>query len=99
MRQALGAVIFFLFAGAYCTAAIAWSAAVWYLLTTVVHRQPGVRLWSAPLGFFPPNIVFRPTLLTDRGRACRRRFAICLGVFLIALAIGLALSGLARLAS
>ena len=60
MRHALGAVIFFLFAGAYCTAAIAWSAAVWYLLTTVVHRQPGVRLWSATLGFFPLNIVFRP---------------------------------------
>jgi len=43
--------------------------------------------------------VFRPALLTDRGRACRRRFAICLGVFLVAVTIGLALSGLARLAS
>jgi hypothetical protein len=99
MRQALGAAIFFLFAGAYCAAAIAWSGAAWYLFKTVVHRQPGVRLWSATLGFFPLNIVFRPALLTDRGLACRRRFAICLGVFLVAVTIGLALSGLARLAS
>ena len=99
MRQALGAAIFFLFAGAYCTAAIAWSGTAWYLFKTVAHRQPGVRLWSATLGFFPLNIVFRPALLTDRGHACRRRFAICLGVFLVAVTIGLALSGLARLAS
>jgi hypothetical protein len=99
MRQALGAAIFFLFAGAYCTAAIAWSGAAWYLFKTVAHRQPGVRPWSATLGFFPLNIVFRPALLTDRGRACRRRFAMFLGVFLAAVAIGLALSGLARLAS
>jgi hypothetical protein len=99
MRHALGAAILILFASAYCTAAIAWSAAVWYLITTAVHRQPGVRLWSAALGFFPPNIVFRPALLTDHGRACRRRFGMFLGVFLAALAIGLALSGLARLVS
>ena len=99
MRQALGAGIFFLFAGAYCVAAIAWSGAAWYLFKTVVHRQSGVRLWSATLGFFPFNIVFRPALLTARGRACRRRFAMFLGVFLVAVAIGLALSGLARLAS
>jgi len=99
MRQALGAAILLLFAGAYCAAAIAWSGAAWYLCKTVVHRQPGVRLWSATLGFFPLNIVFRPALLTERGRACRRRFAMFLGVFLVAVAIGLALSGLARLAS
>ncbi len=99
MRQALGAAIFFLFAGAYCAAAIAWSGAAWYLFKTVAYRQPGVRLWSATLGFFPLNIVFRPALLTNRGLACRGRFAMFLGVFLAAVAIGLALGGLARLAA
>jgi hypothetical protein len=97
MWHASGLAMLMLFASAYCVAAIAWSAAVFYLFKTVANRHPGVRLWSAALGYIPLNAVFRPDLLTDRGRLYRSRFGISLLVFVGALGAGLALGALARL--
>jgi hypothetical protein len=91
--------LFLLFGAAYSVACIAWFTALSYLFKTVAGRKPGVRLWSPELGYFPPNIVFRSDLLTDRGRVARRLFGRCVLVFLGTLAAGLALSSLARLLS
>jgi hypothetical protein len=97
MRNVFAFAILMLFAGAYCVAAIAWSAAALYLFRTIANRQPGVRLWSAALGYIPLNAVFRPDLLTDRGRLCRRRFGLSVLVFVGALGSGFALGAIARL--
>lgn len=86
-----------LFAVAYCLAAIAWSAAVLYLFKTIANRRPGVRLWGAELGYIPLNAVFRPDLLTDRGRLCRRRFGISALVFIAALGTAFTLGVLTHL--
>jgi len=86
-----------LFAVTYCVAAIAWSVATLYLFKTLANRQPGVRLWSAELGYIPLNAIFRPELLTNRGRLCRRRFGLSLLVFVGALGAGLALGALVHL--
>ncbi len=97
MGPALGFAILIGLASVYTVATVAWLAAGYCLLKTMANRRPGVRLWSARVGFFPPNIVFRPDLLTDRGRFFRRRFAQAGLVFSAALAAGLALHGLVRL--
>jgi hypothetical protein len=96
MRPALDVAMLILFATAYSAAAIAWSVAAVYLFMTLANRRPGVRLWTAALGYIPLNIVFRPDLLTDRGRLCRRRFGNAALGFAIAVGTGVALSGLAR---
>jgi hypothetical protein len=96
MRHALDLAILILFATAYSAAAIAWSVAAVYLFRTIANRRPGVRLWSAALGFVPLNIVFRPDLLTDRGQLYRRRFGKAAFFFAIAVGTGFALSGLLR---
>jgi hypothetical protein len=97
VRYALGLTLLILYGSAYSVTAIAWVAAVYYLFKTIANRQPGVRLWNAALGYIPLNIVFRPDILTERGRVCRRRFGVSLLVFVGALGIGLALGGVARL--
>ncbi len=97
MWHPLGLAILLLYGSAYCAAAIAWLAAVSYLVRTVANRKPGVRLWSAGLGYIPLNLVFRPDLLTERGQLWRRRFGRSVLVFVGALAAGVALTGLAAL--
>jgi hypothetical protein len=96
MRHALDLAILILFATAYSAAAIAWSVAAVYLFRTMAHRHPDVRLWSAALGYVPLNIVFRPDLLTDRGKLYRRRFGKAALCFAVAVGTGFALSGLLR---
>ena len=86
-----------LYGSAYSVTAIAWLAAVYYLFKTITNRQPGVPLWNAALGYIPLNIVFRPDILTDRGRLCRRRFGVSLLVFVGALGAGIAIGLVARL--
>jgi hypothetical protein len=97
MPNALGFAILILFGSVYTVATVAWLAAAYCLLKTIANRRPEVLLWSAPLGFFPPNIVFRPDLLTDRGRYFRRRFGQAGFVFAAAVATGLVLHGLVRM--
>jgi hypothetical protein len=97
VSNAFGFGILMLFAVTYCVAAIAWSVAAFYLFKTIANRQPGVRLWSAHLGYIPLNAIFRPDLLTSRGRLCRRRFGLSLLVFVGALGAGLALGALVHL--
>ena len=99
MRHALGFAILILFGSVYTVATMAWLAAAYCLLKTIANRRSEVLLWSAPLGFFPPNIVFRPDMLTDRGQFFRRRFGQAALVFAAAVATGLALHGLVRLLS
>lgn len=99
MQRTLGFAILILFGSVYTVATIAWLAAVYSLFKTIANRRSDVLLWSAPLGFFPPNIVFRPDLLTDRGQFFRRRFGQAALVFAAAVATGLALDGLVRMLS
>lgn len=99
MRAAIGFAFLAAVGSVYTVATVAWLAAAFFLIKTVTNRRSGVRLWSAPLAFFPPNIVFRPDLLTERGQAFRRRFGYATLVFVVAVATGVALSGLARLLS
>lgn len=97
MGDVLGLAIVTLFAGAYCAAAIAWLAGAILLVRTLAHRRPGVRLWSRELLYVPLTLVFRPALLTDRGRLCRSQLGWALLAFVGALGTGLALGGLMRL--
>jgi hypothetical protein len=99
MTHAVGFALFLLFGTAYCLACIAWFVALSYLFKAVTMRRPGVALWNPELGYFPPNIVFRADLLTDRGRLARQQCGQWVLIFLGALAAGLALSTLARLLS
>ena len=99
MRPALGFAILILLGSAYTVATMAWLAAAYCLLKTIANRRPEVLLWSAPLGFFPPNLVFRPDLLTDRGRFFRRRLGQAGLVFAAAVTTGLVLHGLVRMLS
>src|SRR5512139_2786780 len=97
MPNALGFAILILFGSVYTVATVAWLAAAYYLFKTIANRRPDVLLWSAPLGFFPPNIVFRPDLLTERGQLFRRRFGQAALVCVAAVATGVALGWLVRL--
>ncbi len=97
MQRAVGFVVLRLLSSVYTVATVAWLAAVYCLFKTIANRRSEVLLWSAPLGFFPPNIVFRPDLLTERGQVFRRRFGQAALVFVAALATGVALGWLVRL--
>jgi hypothetical protein len=99
MQSILGFAILMVFGSAYTVATLAWLAAVYCLWKTIVNRRRGVRLWSATLGYFPPNIVFRPDLLTERGQVFRRRFGQAVVAFVAAVATGLALDALLQLLS
>jgi len=99
MRHALGFAIPVLFGCVYTVATMAWLVAAYCLLKTIANRRAEVLLWSAPLGYFPPNIVFRPDMLTARGQFFRRRFGQAALVFAAAVASGLALHGLVRMLS
>jgi hypothetical protein len=99
MQEVLAFAILMVFGSVYTVATLAWIAAVFFLLKTIGNRRPGVLLWGAPLGYFPPNIVFRPDLLTDRGQFFRRRFGQAALVFVTAVVMGLALDGLLRVLS
>ncbi len=96
MQSAIGFAVLALVGSVYTVATVAWLAATYYLAKTMANRRSGVLLWSAPLAFFPPNIVFRPDLLTERGQVFRRRFGQAAFVFIAAVATGLALGGLVR---
>lgn len=96
MRSVVGFALLALVGSVYTVATVAWLAALYYLLKTMANRRSGVPLWSAPLAFFPPNIVFRPDLLTERGQAFRRRFGRAALVFVAAVAAGLTLGWLLR---
>jgi hypothetical protein len=92
--MALGFGLLMALACAYSVAAIAWFIALSNLFRTIRNRRPGVPLWHWRLAYFPPNIVFFPDLLTERGRLCRRRFGLAMVAFLGAVAIGLVLDRL-----
>lgn len=94
MYDLVGLMIIMVFASAYSVAAMAWLAGVYCLWKTIVHRRPGVPLWGAPLAYFPPSIVFRPGLLTDRGQRYRRQFGYAIVMFVASVVSGLALEGL-----
>jgi len=96
MHDAIGFTVLMLAGSVYTVATVAWLAAAYYLFQTMANTRSGVLLWSAALAYFPPNIVFRPDLLTDRGRVFRRRFATAALVCAAAVATGLALSGFVR---
>jgi hypothetical protein len=96
MQSAIAFAALAMVGSIYTVATVAWLAAAYYLLKTMANRRAGVLLWSAPLAFFPPNIVFRPDLLTERGQAFRRRFGRAALVCVAAAATGLALGGLVR---
>ena len=96
MQDAIGFSVLMLVSSVYTVATVAWLAATYYLFQTMANRRSGVLLWSAVLAYFPPNIVFRPDLLTERGQVFRRRFATAALVCAAAVATGLALSGLVR---
>ena len=96
MRTAIGFVFLALVGSVYTVATVAWLTAAYYLFKTMANRRSGVLLWSAPLAFFPPNIVFRPDLLTERGQAFRRTFGQAALVCVAAVATGLALGALVR---
>ena len=99
MRHALGFAIPVLFGCVYTVATMGWLVGAYCLFKTIANRRAEVLLWGAPLGYFPPNIVFRPDMLTDRGQFFRRRFGQAALVFAAAVAIGLALLGLVRMLS
>ena len=96
MQDAIGLTVLMLAGSVYTVATVAWLAAAYYLFQTMANRRSGVLLWSAALAYFPPNIVFRPDLLTERGQVFRRRFGTAALVCAAAVATGLALSGLVR---
>ncbi len=96
MRNAVGFAFLVLLGSAYTVATVAWLTAVYYLWKTIANRRSEVLLWSAPLAFFPPNLVFRPDLLTERGQLFRRRFGQAVLVFVTAIVTGLALGSLVR---
>lgn len=97
MHAAVGFAFLILVGSTYTVATVAWLTAAYYLWQTIANRRREVPLWSASLAFFPPNIVFRPDLLTDRGRIFRRRFGQAAFVCVAAVATGLLLGGLARM--
>jgi hypothetical protein len=99
MQVVLGFTMLMVCGSVYTVATLAWLAAAYFLLKTIANRQPGVLLWGAPLGYFPPNIVFRPDLLTNRGQFFRRRFGQAVLVLVAAVAAGLALDWLVRMLS
>lgn len=96
MSDIVGLAIVTVWAGLYCIAAIAWLAAFCLLIRIARYRKPGVVLWTPRLAYFPPNIVFRPELLTETGLLHRQRLGIAFAVFLAALACGLGLGALMR---
>ncbi len=93
----IGFAMLMALACAYSVAAIAWIIAMSSLFRTVANRRSGVPVWHARLAYFPPNIVFFPDLLTERGRAYRRRFGLALGIFVGAVGIGIGLNRIAIL--
>ena len=97
MHAVVGFAFLILLGSIYTVATVAWLVAAYCLCKTIANRRSAVPLWSAPLAFFPPNIVFRPDLLTDRGQIFRRRFGQAAFVFLAAVATGLLLGGIARM--
>jgi hypothetical protein len=97
MQDAIGFTVLMLVGSVYTVATVAWLAAFYYLFQTMANRRPEVLLWTAALAYFPPNIVFRPDLLTERGHVFRRRFGTAALVCVAAVATALALSGLVRL--
>lgn len=99
LQPVLGFAILVLFGTVYTVATMAWLVAACCLFKTIANRKSGVQLWSAPLGFFPPNIVFRPDLLTDRGQFFRRRFGRAALVFAASVASGIVLDGILRMLS
>ncbi len=84
--------LFIIVACAYSIAAIAWIVAVTNLFRTIAHRRPGIPAWHPRFAYFPPNIIFFPDLLTDRGRLCRKRFTVSAVAFVAALALGAVVS-------
>ena len=91
MQGAAGFLVLLLVGSVYRVATVAWIAAAYYLFKTIANRRSEVLLWSAPLGYFPPNIVFRPDLLTQRGQLFRSRFGQSALEFVAAVATGVVL--------
>ena len=91
----IGFALLMALACAYSIAAIAWIVAVANLFRTIANRRPGISTWHRRLAYFPPNIVFFPDLLTERGRVFRRRFTLSALAFFAAIGLGLVVAGLA----
>jgi hypothetical protein len=96
MWDILGLGLVTLYASAYCLTAIAWLGGVALLFRTMANRKVGISLWSAELGYLPLGLLFRPDLLTERGKDCRAKFGKALLVFIAALATGLLLGYVMR---
>ena len=92
---AIAFLLLMVLACAYCIAAIAWIVAVVNLFRTIANRRPGISVWHIRLAYFPPNIIFFPDLLTERGRLFRRRFTLSALAFFAAIGLGLVVAGLA----
>lgn len=77
------------FVVAWCTAVIAWFAAIVFAVKAVRRARPGVRLWGRETLWNPANALLNPQLLTPEGLACRRKCFIAIGVFVACVGIPL----------
>jgi len=64
---------------------VSWFAMLIYSIKTVRRAQPGVNIWgnlgARGIRWNPFNLLLRPHLLTDAGRACRKKCFIATAIF------------------
>ncbi len=89
MRDVLIALPSAVFVVLWLVAVLSWFAIVTYGFRAMLNAKPGVRLWSRMTLWNPANIFLRPNLLTEEGRAYRRRCFFAVLVFTISIGFGL----------
>jgi len=73
---------------------VAWFAILIYGFKAVRRARPGVQLWGRETLWNPWNVLLRPSLLTEEGRAYRRKCFLAVGVFTACVGVPLLLAAL-----
>ena len=74
----------------------AWFAILIYGIKTVRHTRQGVSIWGRETGWNPANVLLRPALLTDEGKAYHRKCFIAVVVFVISVGLPVFIATLAE---
>ena len=65
----------------FCVGVASWFAAIIYGFKAIRRARPGVGIWGRETLWNPANLLLRPKLLTEKGRAYRRKCFQAVAIF------------------
>ncbi|WP_143109253.1 hypothetical protein [Dyella sp. OK004] len=81
MNHILAGAVLFCFVAAWCVAAVAWFATLFFGIKAIRRARSDIKFWGRDTLWNPANVLLDSRLLTDEGVRYRRKCLLSAGLF------------------